>query len=144
MAKVSVTRDLPVDAQTAWDNLADLESWGKWLKIHQAWKGELPTEVGVGVTFTEVVSVMGMANEIEWTVTQVDVPRSVTIAGTVMAGVKVEFRMSVTPTDSGSTVGIDADFSGAMIVGPIGKAVAKNAKADMEESLDTFAGVVAA
>lgn len=144
MASVSVTQDLPVDPQTAWDNLSDLASWENWLTIHQGWRSELPSEVAVGTQITQIVSVMGMANKIEWTVTEVDAPTTVTIAGTGMAGVKVEFTLSVAPTPAGSTATIDASFTGAMIVGPIGKAVAKNAQADLEASLAKFSELVTA
>lgn len=144
MASVSVTQNLSVDPQTAWDNLSDLAGWENWLSIHQSWKSELPSEVAVGTQVTEVVSVMGMANKIEWTITDVQAPHTVTIEGTGMAGVRIRFTLSVAPSDGGSTATIDADFSGTMIVGPIGKAVAKNATSDLEVSLAKFDQLVTA
>ncbi len=54
----------------------------------------------------------------------------------------VEFTLKVEPDGAGSTAIIDASFTGTMIVGPIGKAVAKNAKADLEASLAGFADMV--
>ena len=141
MASVSVTQALPVDPQTAWDNLSNLAGWENWLSIHQKWSSELPEQIQVGTQVTEVVSVMGMANKIAWTITEVDVPNTVTIEGT---GIKIRFTLSVAPADTGSTATIDADFSGAMIVGPIGAAVAKNASADLESSLAKLAELVAA
>ncbi|AVP70356.1 type II toxin-antitoxin system Rv0910 family toxin [Prescottella equi] len=142
MASVSVSAALPAAPDKAWDALSDLSRWEEWLTIHQGWKSELPTEVRLGATFTEVVSVMGMANKIEWTVTEVEVPKLVKIAGTGMAGVTVEFTLQVQPDEAGSKAVIDASFKGAMIVGPIGKAVAKNAAADLETSLAKFAELV--
>ena len=142
MASVSVTQALPVDAQTAWDNLLDLANWENWLTIHQGWKSELPSDVSVGTRITEVVSVMGMANKIEWDVTAVDAPNSVAIEGTGMAGVKVKFAMSISPADSGSSITMDAEFNGTMIVGPIGKAVANSTQTDLEASLAKFAELV--
>ncbi|WP_024796111.1 type II toxin-antitoxin system Rv0910 family toxin [Tomitella biformata] len=139
MASVSVSVSLPTAPEKTWEGLSDLARWEDWLTIHQSWKSELPAEVAVGAQFTEVVSVMGMANKIEWTVTAVDVPSMVTIAGTGMAGVTVEFTLSVDPEGTGSTASIEASFKGTMIVGPIGKAVAKNAKGDLEVSLAKFA-----
>lgn len=139
MASVSVSVSLPTAPEKTWEGLSDLARWEDWLTIHQSWKSELPTEVVAGAQFTEVVSVMGMANKIEWTVTAVDVPKMVTIAGTGMAGVTVEFTLRVEADGSGSTASIDASFKGTMIVGPIGKAVAKNAKGDLEVSLAKFA-----
>lgn len=146
MASVSVTQSLPVSAETAYAHLADLANYGDWLKIHQSWKSELPAPdaITVGTQITEVVSVMGMANKIEWTVTEANAPSSMTIEGTGMAGVKIKFTMSVVATDSGSDATIDAEFNGTMIVGPIGKAVAKNTQADLEVSLAQLAELVAA
>ncbi|MFE3289560.1 SRPBCC family protein [Rhodococcus sp. NPDC059234] len=142
MASVSVSAVLPAAPDKTWSALSDLSRWEEWLTIHQGWKSELPTEVALGATFTEVVSVMGMANKIEWTVTEVDAPNLVKIAGTGMAGVTVEFTLSVVPEGTGSKAVIDAGFKGTMIVGPIGKAVAKNAAADLEASLARFAELV--
>ena len=142
MASVSVAASLPASPDKAWDALSNLSRWEEWLTIHQSWKSEIPTQVTLGSKFTEVVSVMGMANKIEWTVTEVQVPEMVKISGTGMAGVTVEFTLKVEPDGAGSKAIIDASFTGTMIVGPIGKAVAKNAKADLEASLAGFADMV--
>lgn len=141
MASVAVTQNLPVDPQTAYDALADLAGYENWLTIHQGWRSELPApdDIKVGTQITEVVSVMGMANKIEWTVTESNAPSSMTIEGTGMAGVKVKFSMSVAPAPTGSDATIDAEFNGTMIVGPIGKAIAKNTQADLEASLTKLA-----
>lgn len=144
MASVTVTQSLPVAPDAAFAALSDLSNFENWLKIHQSWKSELPTEITVGTQITEVVSVMGMANKIEWTVTDANLPTSMTIEGTGMAGVKIKFVMSVAPAEGGSEATIDAEFNGTMIVGPIGKAVAKNTQADLEVSLAKLAELVAA
>lgn len=144
MATVSVTHSLPVDPATAWEHLSNLADWKNWLTLHQSWKGDLPEVVAPGTQVTQVLSVMGMANKVEWTVTELDAPSSVTIEGTGMAGVQVRFTLSVAPTESGSSASIDATFSGAMVAGPIGKAVAASARGDLEKSLATLAALVEA
>ncbi|MBJ8338818.1 MULTISPECIES: SRPBCC family protein [Antrihabitans] len=142
MASVSVSANLPGAPEKTWDALSDLARWEEWLTIHQGWRSDLPTEITLGSKFTEVVAVMGMANKIEWTVAEVEVPKLVKITGTGMAGVTIEFVLSVQSDGAGSIATVDASFTGAMIVGPIGKAVAKNAKADLEKSLEKFAELV--
>ncbi|WP_446221268.1 type II toxin-antitoxin system Rv0910 family toxin [Nocardia sp. IBHARD005] len=142
MASVSVSANLPTPPEKTWDALSDLARWEEWLSIHQKWKSELPKPVTVGSSFTEVVSVMGMANKIEWEVVEAEAPKRVKISGIGMAGVKIEFTLSVEAEGTGSVATIDASFTGAMIVGPIGKAVAKNAKGDLETSLAKFAELV--
>jgi hypothetical protein len=102
MASVSVTQALPVTPDVAFASLSDLANFENWLTIHQGWKSELPTEITAGTQITEVVSVMGMANKIEWTVTEAKAPPPMAIEGTGMAGVKVKFVMSVAPAESGS------------------------------------------
>ena len=141
MASVSVSASLPTEPDKTWAALSDLPHWEDWLTIHQAWKSELPSEVAVGQRVTEVVSVMGMANKIEWTIDEVQAPNRVKISGVGMAGVTIEFVLSVEAEGAGSKATIDASFTGAMIVGPIGKAVAKNAKGDLEVSLAKFANL---
>ncbi|TSD99804.1 SRPBCC family protein [Skermania sp. ID1734] len=143
MASVTVSVSLPSEPQKTWDTLADAARWEEWLSIHQKWKSEIPTEIKVGTQFTEVVSVMGMANKIEWTIDELDIPHRMKMSGTGMAGVVVELALAVEPENDGSKASIEASFTGAMIVGPIGKAVAKNAQADLESSLAKFAELVA-
>jgi hypothetical protein len=145
MAEVSVTQALPVGPEAAYNALADLSGFENWLKIHQGWKSELPAveDIKVGTQMTEVVSVMGMANKIEWTVVEANAPKSMAIEGTGMAGVKIKFTLSVAETAAGSDATIDAEFNGTMVVGPIGKAIAKNTQADLEESLAKLAANLA-
>lgn len=85
---------------------------------------------------------MNMANKIEWTVAEVDPNKYLRITGTGMAGVTVEFALKVEPTDTGASAVFDASFTGTMIVGPIGKAVAKNAEADLKASMAKFTELV--
>ncbi|MFE6921818.1 SRPBCC family protein [Nocardia sp. NPDC057663] len=142
MASVSVSTDLPVTPEQAWARLSDLANWEDWLTIHQGWRSELPTELTAGSRFIEVVSVMNMANKIEWTVAEVDPNKYLRITGTGMAGVTVEFALKVEATESGSSAAFDAGFKGTMIVGPIGKAVAKHAEADLKASMAKFTELV--
>ncbi|GAA1481391.1 SRPBCC family protein [Gordonia sinesedis] len=134
----SVTVQAP--PEKAWELLSDLARWEEWLTIHQGWRGDVPESLTAGARLTEVVSVMNMANKIEWTVDALEEPKLLKMSGTGMAGVKVEFTLEVAAADGGSTTAsFDADFSGAMIVGPIGKAVAKQTGSDLRDSMDNFA-----
>ncbi|SDD08076.1 type II toxin-antitoxin system Rv0910 family toxin [Actinokineospora iranica] len=143
MTKISVSATLPADPEKTWATLADPARFEEWLTLHQGWRGPIPAEITVGTTMTEVVAVMGMANKIEWTVEEYAPPKSLRISGTGMAGVKVSFTLSVTPQGTGSVAEIDAEFTGQMIVGPIGAAIGKNTRGELEKSLARFAELVA-
>ncbi|GGK64590.1 type II toxin-antitoxin system Rv0910 family toxin [Nocardia camponoti] len=142
MASVSVSTELPVSPEAAWARLSDLAKWDEWLTIHEGWRSDLPAELTAGARFTEVVSVMNMANKVEWTVVEVEPNSYLRITGNGMAGVTVEFALKVTATETGTSAAFDASFKGAMIVGPIGKAVAKNAAADLKASMAKFAELI--
>lgn len=143
MPNVTVVKELPVGKEKVWELLTDLSRYEEWLTLHQGWRSELPTEPAVGTKVTEVISLMGMANKIEWNFDSYDAPSLVRMSGTGMANARIAFTLSVESTDTGSTASIDADFSGQMIVGAIGTAIAKTARKELEQSLDTFAGLLA-
>ena len=86
---------------------------------------------------------LGMANTITWTVDEFEVPTRMRISGTGMAGVKTAFTLIVgSDGNGGSKVEMDAEFEGQMIVGALGAAVEKDAKEQLEQSLEKFSGLV--
>lgn len=143
MASVTATVEFPAPPEKVWATMSDPRRYGEWLTIHQDWRGELPDELAVGAKLTEIVSVMGMANKIEWTVEVYEPPARVRIAGVGMAGVRVSFTLSVEPTAAGSLAKIDAEFTGQMVTGAIGAAVEKQSKKELDASLEKLAGLVA-
>ena len=145
MGKVSTTVEIPADPERVWATIADPGSYEQWLTIHSKWKGEVPETFSEGVTVDEVVVMLGMANTISWTVQEYEAPSRLTITGTGMAGVRSTFTMVVEPRSlGGSTASIAAEFEGQMVVGALGKAVEKDAQANLEQSLANLAELVAA
>lgn len=144
MGRINVSADLPAAPEDVWEAFSDPSTFEKWLTIHTKWKGEVPKEWRQGAQVSEVVTMLGMANTITWTVEEYDAPKKLAISGTGMAGVKVRFTLSVEPSGSdGSTATIDAEFTGSMIVGALGKAVEKDANKNLSESLDNLKELVA-
>ncbi|EFQ82478.1 hypothetical protein HMPREF0063_11687 [Aeromicrobium marinum DSM 15272] len=143
MATSNVSAHLSLPPEEAWSLLSDLSRFEEWLTIHDAWRADPPAEFAVGSTFTQQVSVLGMANVIEWTVDAYDPPRSLTISGTGMAGVAIRFVLSVAADETGSVATIDAEFTGQMVVGAIGSAVEKSTTKELTASLETLQGLAA-
>jgi len=143
MAQVNANVEFPAPPEKVWAVMSDPRRYEEWLTIHQGWRGELPEVLSVGAKLTEIVTVMGMANKIEWTVEDYAAPSRVKISGTGMAGVQVSFTLSVEPSGVGSKAAIDAEFSGQMVVGAIGAAVEKQSKKELDASLAKLAELVA-
>jgi uncharacterized protein YndB with AHSA1/START domain len=142
MAEVTATVEFPASPEKVWATMSDPNRYEEWLTIHQGWRGEIPAELSVGTRLTEIVSVMGMANKIEWTVEEYEPPSKVKISGTGMAGVQVSFTLSVSPTAAGSRAAIAAEFTGQMVTGAIGAAVEKQSKKELDASLAKLAELV--
>jgi carbon monoxide dehydrogenase subunit G len=143
MPSVNETITVSAGPEKAWEFLANPARYEEWLTMHDGWSGQPPTELRVGTAFQERVKLMGMVNKINWTVEAYDPPRSVTMSGTGLAGVRSTFVLSVTPTEEGAAITIDAEFTGSMVVGALGAAVTKDARKSIEASLATLAELVA-
>ena len=143
MGQVSSTVEIAAAPERVWATFADPGSYERWLTIHTKWKGDVPETFSEGATVDQVVTMLGMANTISWTVQEFDAPSKLTISGTGMAGVRSTFTLSVTPDgNGGSTASIAAVFEGQMVVGALGKAVAKDAQANLEQSLARLSELV--
>jgi uncharacterized protein YndB with AHSA1/START domain len=142
MAKVDVTRDISAPQEKVWALLSNPSSYPDWLTIHDGWRGDVPTEVSQGSTFTEMCTVMGMTNKIDWTVTEYVAPSALKISGTGLAGAKISFTMTVETDGDDSKANIDAEFEGQMVVGAVGKAIERSARKEVEASLEKLGALV--
>jgi len=135
----SITKSVTLSAPTdkVWDVVGNPARYEEWLNMHVKWKGDVPTTLTKGATLVEVVSVMNMPNTITWTVEEFEDGKLVKLTGTGMAGVKISLTSTLQPTEEGSTkVDFQTDFSGQMLIGPIGMAVEKAGGADLEASIE--------
>jgi carbon monoxide dehydrogenase subunit G len=143
MAQVNVSRQIAAPQEKVWAVLASPARFEEWLTLHTKWKQEPPAELSAGASMTEVVTIMGMANTITWTVDSYAPPASLKISGTGMAGAKVAFTLSVQAEGSSCAATIDAEFISQMMTGAIGDAVERNAVKELGASLDKLATLVA-
>jgi carbon monoxide dehydrogenase subunit G len=143
MAKLSVSVDVPLAPQTAWEFASDLSRYKEWLTIHRVWRSKLPETLQKGTVLDSIVEVKGMANRIRWTIVNYQPPEAMTLNGDGRGGVKVKLIGKVKPAGVGSTVTFDVHLGGPALFGPIGMVVAAALKGDIRESLDKFKSVFA-
>lgn len=145
MGKVNATTTIPAPPEQVWNVICDPGTYDQWLTIHAKWKGDVPERFSQGVTVDEVVTMLGMANTISWTVEEFEEPSKLRISGTGMAGVRSTFTMGVVSDGNGGTTAeIAAEFEGQLVVGALGKAVEKDAQANLEASMEKLAGLLSA
>lgn len=144
MAKLSVSVDVPLPPEKAWDAASDLSRYKEWLTIHRVWRSTLPDTLEKGTKLASVVEVKGMMNLVRWTIVSYKPPHSLTLDGDGKGGVKVKLIGRVKPAAeeaSGSTVTFDVHLGGPALFGPIGMIVAGSLKSDIRDSLDQFKAV---
>ena len=143
MAKLSVSVDVPLPPEKAWESASDLSRYREWLSIHRVWRSKLPETLEKGTIVESIVEVKGMPNRIKWTIVHFKPPEAMTLNGDGAGGVKVKLMGKVKPSQDGSTVTFDVHLGGPALFGPIGMVVAAALKGDIRDSLDKFKMVFA-
>jgi carbon monoxide dehydrogenase subunit G len=143
MAKLSVSVDVPLPPEQAWEAASDLSRYKEWLSIHRVWRSKLPATIDKGTEIDSIVEVKGMPNAVHWTVVHWRPPEAMTLNGNGKGGVKVKLMGKIKPSGEGSTVTFDVHLGGPALFGPIGMVVAGALKSDIQESLARFKAVFA-
>jgi hypothetical protein len=143
MAKLSVSVDVPLPPEKAWECASDLSRYREWLTIHRIWRSTLPETLEKGAVVESIVEVKGMPNRIKWTIVHFKPPEAMTLDGDGRGGVKLKLIGKVKPAGDGSTVMFDVHLGGPALFGPIGMVVAGALKGDIRESLNRFKSVFA-
>ncbi|OAN26974.1 SRPBCC family protein [Mycolicibacterium iranicum] len=144
MAKLSVSVDVPLAPEKAWEAASDLSRYKEWLSIHRVWRSPLPDVIEKGTQIASIVEVKGMPNRVNWTVVHYKPPEAMTLNGDGKGGVKVKLMGKIKPSPKdpdGSTVTFDIHLGGPALFGPIGMVVASALKGDIQESLNRFKAV---
>ncbi len=147
MAKVSVSVDVPLSPQQAWQHASDLSRYSEWLTIHRLWRTKPPADLDKGTVLESIVEVKGMPNRIKWTIVSFRPPESLTLNGIGVGGVKVKLIGKVRPehgTGAASVLTLDVHLGGPALFGPIGMIVAASLRGDIQASLDRFVALYAA
>lgn len=143
MATATVSKEIEASQQDVWTVMSNPQRFEEWLTLHTKWKTDPPAELTKGSQISEVLTIMGMPNTIEWNVDEYDAPSRLTISGAGMAGAQVTFTMSVAAAGDKSVASVDAEFISQMMVGAIGGAVERASVKELNDSLDKLAALVA-
>ncbi|MGN7779419.1 type II toxin-antitoxin system Rv0910 family toxin [Mycolicibacterium sp. 22603] len=138
MAKLSVSIDVPLSPEQAWDAASDLSRFDEWLTIHRVWRSQLPETLDKGTKISSIVEVKGMHNRVDWAIVNYRPPESMTLNGDGVGGVKIKLIARVKPVDDGASVQLDIHLGGPALFGPIGMIVAGALKGDIKQSLEQF------
>ena len=135
MGRIEQTVELPATPQRVWDVAADPAGMARWLTMHRSWDGEPPEQIAVGDRVTAVVAVAELPFTITWTVEEYTPPSTVRLSGVGLTGVAVSLTLTITPNgDDASTAAIAVQFDGQLVTGPIGQAVERAGRQELDAS----------
>lgn len=142
MAKTKGSIEIAASQDKVWAIISDPARFEEWLTLHTKWKEAPPATLSKGATLNEVLTIMGMANTIAFTVNEYDAPKSTTFSGAGMAGAKITLTLSVEAKgDDASIASVDAEFISQMMVGAIGGAIERASSKELAASLDKLAAL---
>ena len=140
MAKTSASIDVDLTPEQAFAAVTDMDRYGDWLVFHGGWHGAPPEQgsIGKGTEVSTMLQVKDASLPFHWKVDAFTAPREFRFSGKEK-GVKVGVSLAVKASGTGSTVSFELELRGLPVAGPIGKAVVKQLRPDVEESLTRFA-----
>lgn len=143
MVTIVRTADLPAPPERVWAVATPLERWPEWLSLHVRWPDEPPAEVAKGTSFREVVSLLGLPVPVTWTVTEASAPAVFAMSGEAIAGVRVAVSFVMGPVDSGTSMTMTAELTGALVAGSLQSTVQKFADSQLSASITALTALLA-
>lgn len=138
---VTTSIDLKADPTAVWAVLSDLGNLGSWVSNHAGYVGAAPQSLAPGTEYTERIRVLGMPNDVAWTVSGLDEGRRIAQEGRGPMGISIDAEYIVEPTDEGSRLTVSQAFSGAALFAVKGQ-LEREVKGAQENSLAKLREIV--
>jgi len=141
MASVDVSVSSDLTREQAWKLASNLHRFDEWLTIFGGWKSPVPDVIEKGTKASSLIKVKGFRNVIHWEVKRYDPPTRIEMGGTGRGGVRIALGMTIADDRPGSKFHLLAEFSGALLNGPVGSIVARILRSDVERSVRNLAAL---
>lgn len=141
VAEVETSVEVAASPEQVWSVVTDPSRLGEWQQPHLGFVGEAPSALDAGTGFQQRVTVMGMPNEIAWTVAAAEAPATLVLRGTGPMNIQVGNTYSLAPSGSGTTLTLAYSFTGAVLAAVEGQ-LTRAAKAEQEASLAQLKALV--
>ena len=138
---VTTSIELVADAPAVWGRLVDLANMGTWVASHAGFVGGAPQSVAPGTEYTERIKVLGMPNDVRWTISTLEDGRRFAQEGRGPMGISIDAEYLVEPIADGSRLTISQGFSGGALFAVKGQ-LEREVKGAQESSLAKFKELV--
>ncbi|MGY1983512.1 type II toxin-antitoxin system Rv0910 family toxin [Nocardia gipuzkoensis] len=142
MPEITTALDIDATQEKVWAVISDLSRFEDWNTLHTRWEGGPPTALEQGVRITEVVTIKGIVDTIEFNTTDFQPPRSISLSGLGSTGSTVSLDFRVDPRgQEGCTVTLHIVFTSSMLFGPMGKLIGRAFRKQLDASLVKLAAL---
>lgn len=132
MAKITVSTNVGVDPQRAFDYVADLSKHGEWANPKSGLRVSHVSGSGVGAKYSSSQMFMGKGNGAEITVTAFEPPRRIAFDA-LEHGKRFQHSFTIAPAGGGATITRDIEAPLPPVISLIAKpAIRKEAQAGLE------------
>lgn len=133
---MSVTTSIEVkaDASAVWAVLSDLANLGSWVSNHAGYVGAAPESLAPGTEYTERLRVLGMPQDVRWTVADLAEGSRIVQEGKGPMGISIDAEYTVEPAGDGARLTVSQAFSGAALFA-VKSQLEREVKAAQESSL---------
>ncbi|MBS44156.1 MAG: enoyl-CoA hydratase [Nocardioides sp.] len=141
---VHAQRRVDADPEAVADLVRDLDRSHQWLTLHLAWRGERPSRMETGDTFTQQISLMDIPAQARWSVERADAD-GFALRGTGPMGITVGLWCTLRPAGGpgrGTVVRLDGALDGSPVRGPVGLTAVRSVETALAGSLAELAALV--
>jgi hypothetical protein len=139
MPSVAEAVRIPAGTDAVWAVLVDLDRFPEWLAIHIDFPDGSPGQLQPDTTFRETVALAGTSGVVEWSTDEMAPNERLEISGDGPMGISVSSRWGLEGNSESTQLRMETEFSGAVLIGPMGKRVSTDAAKASRTSLDNFA-----
>jgi acetyl-CoA C-acetyltransferase len=117
--------------------VTDLDRAHDWLTLHLGWRGERPSRMEEGATFTQQISLMDIPAQARWRVERAD-DTGFALRGTGPMGITVGLWCTVVADGAGAAVRLDGALDGPPVKGPVGLTAVRSVEVALRQSLEAL------
>jgi uncharacterized protein YndB with AHSA1/START domain len=143
MPTIAFDIDVAADPQRVFDALSDADGYENWLTAHDGWPDGRP-DIAHSGSFRQDLAFMGRSARITWTVTELQSPSTIALAGLGPMGFTARVMYHLRDADGATKLRYESDLDGGPLPlnGRLGGVVTKKVRASAEESMTNFKAVI--
>lgn len=144
MGAFTITKEVPGTPEALFNTIIRPATWEHWFSVHRDFLGQPPEELALGSRLTSEVLLLGMTDEVEWTVLDFDAPNLIVLRGRGYAGLHCEFSYGFRASGSDTIVNATGLFTGPDTKRTVAEALRAHARDQLDRTLGQLAELAAA